>query len=118
MYRRHAERIWAAEKWREKEEEEIRKEKLAREHGLLGKFWNAVTTEEAKQIELDEGDVSTEALIRRAARQKPEMEKPSLMDAHRRREERKRELEEDIRRTKMERERREAEEDRKRALQK
>jgi hypothetical protein len=118
LYRRHAERIWAAEKWRDREEEEIRKEKLAREQGLVGKFWNAVAKEEARQVELDENDVSTEALIRRAARQKPEMQKPKLIDSHRRREERARELAEELRRTKLERERREKEEDRKRALRK
>jgi hypothetical protein len=117
LYRRHAERIWAAEKWRENEEEEIRKEKLAKERGLVGKFWNAVSKEEARQIELDESDVSTEALIRRAARQKPYMEKPMLTDSHRRREERAREVAEETRRTKLERERREKEEDRKRKLQ-
>jgi hypothetical protein len=118
LYRRHAERIWAAEKWRETEEEQIRKEKLARQKGLVGKFWSAVTKEEARQIQLDEEDVSTEALIRRAARQKPQIEKPVLNDAHRRREKRARELEEETRRLRLEREMREKEEDSRKALQK
>jgi hypothetical protein len=115
LYRNHAERIWAAEKWREKEEEAIRQEKLAREQGLVGKFWSAVSKEEARQVELDDEDVSTEALLRRAAMQRPDIEKPVLKDSHRRREERAREVEENIRRTKQERERREREELQKKA---
>jgi hypothetical protein len=106
LYRNHAERIWAAEKWREKEEEKIRQEKLARKQGIIGKFWNAA----GKEVELDEEDVSTDALIKRAAVQKPTVEKPVLRDSHRRREERKREVEENVRKTRMERERREREE--------
>jgi hypothetical protein len=110
LYRNHAERIWAAEKWREKEEEEIRREKLAEEQGLMGKFWNAVGIENAKQIELDENDLSTAALIRRASVQKPEVEKPVLRDSHRRRAERAREIEEETRKKRQEREQREKEE--------
>ena len=109
LYRNHAERIWAAEKWREKEEEAIRKEKLAREQGIIGKFWKAVG-KDVNEVELDEDDLSTDALIRRAARQKPTAEKPVLKDSHRRRVERAREIEENIRRTRFEREQREREE--------
>src|SRR5277367_3497678 len=74
LYRSHAERIWAAEKWRETEEERIRQEKLARERGVLGKFWKAVG-KDVKEVELDEEDVSTDALIRRASVQKLTAEK-------------------------------------------
>jgi hypothetical protein len=109
LYRNHAERIWAAEKWREREEEKIRQEKLVRERGVVGKFWSAVVKEEPKPVELDEQDVSTEALLRRAAVQTPEIEKPVLKDSHRRREERLKEVQENILMTKMERERRERE---------
>lgn len=90
MYRSHADRIWAAEKWREQEEEKIRQEKLARQQGIIGKFWNAVSKDEEPKVELTDEDLSTEALIERAARQKPEVEKPVLKDAHRRRLERER----------------------------
>ena len=109
LYRTHAERIWAAEKWREREEEKIREEKLARKQGLLGKFWNAVGKDGKVEVELDEEDVSTDALIRRAAVQTPPAEKPVLKDSHRRREERQKEIEENLRRTKQEREQRERE---------
>ena len=109
LYRNHAERIWAADKWREKEEEAIRNEKLAREQGIIGKFWNAVG-KDVEEVELDEEDLSTDALIQRASKQKPSMEKPVLKDSHRRRVERAREIEENIRRTRLERARREREE--------
>ena len=68
-------------------------------------------------MELDKEDLSTEALIRRAAMQKPEKEKPVLMDSHRRREERLREIEENSRRTRLEREQREREEDERKKAQ-
>ena len=92
MYRSHAERIWAAEKWRQQEEEKIRQEKLAKQKGILGKFLNAAGKENEEQVELTEEDLSTEALIERAARQKPPIEKPVLKDSHRLREAREREL--------------------------
>lgn len=111
LYRKHAERIWAAEKWRDKEVEAIRTEKLAQQQGIIGKFWNAANEEDLKQVELDENDLSTDALIRRASTQKPEAEKPVLKDSHRRREERERELRDKIRSTREERERQEKEED-------
>ena len=114
LYRAHAERIWLAERWREKEEKKIKKEKLAIEKGVLGKFWVAGDDEELDKVELSDEDVSTEALIRRASTQKPHLEKPVLKDVHRRRDERARELEENIRRTKEERERQQAADDQKR----
>jgi len=117
LYRSHAERIWAAERWREKEEEKIRKEKLAREQGALGKFWNSVVGEGEKKVELNDGDLSTEALLRRAAMQKPDEEKPVLRDSHRRREERLREIEENARKTRLEREQREREADERKKAQ-
>lgn len=112
LYRSHAERIWAAEKWREKEEEKIRKEKLAKKQGIWGKFWNMAGGSGAgvEEVELDEEDVSTDNLIKRAAAQKLHVEKPLLKDSHRRREERQREIQEEVRRRKEERERREKEE--------
>jgi hypothetical protein len=111
LYRNHAERIWAAERWREREEERIKQEKFDSERGVVGKFWSAVVNEEPKPVELDEQDVSTEALLRRAAAQKPEIEKPVLKDTHRRREDREKEVQNSITMTKAERERREREED-------
>ena len=110
MYRSHAQRIWDAEKWREREEEAIKREKLARKQGITGALWNAVSKQDPKEVELDEDDVSTEALIRRAARQKPPAEKPVLSDSHRRRGEREQEEIDESRRMKAERERREKEE--------
>jgi len=110
LYRNHAERIWAAERWREREEERIKQEKINRERGIVGKFWSAVVKEEPKPIELDEEDVSTEALLRRAAVQKPELEKPVLKDSHRRREDREKEVQDNIAMTTAERERRGKEE--------
>jgi hypothetical protein len=83
-YKEHADRIWAADKWRKEEEEKIKKEKLAKERGVVGNFWSAVGQEQVKRVELDESDVSTEALLRRAAVQKPPTEKPVLRDTHRR----------------------------------
>lgn len=83
-YKEHADRIWAADKWRKQEEEKIKKEKLAKERSVVGQFWGAVGEEQVKRVELDESEVSTEALLRRAAMQKPSVEKPVLSDPHRR----------------------------------
>lgn len=110
LYRSHADRIWAAEKWREREEEKIRREKWAKERGLLGGFWKEVGKEEVAKVELTEEDLSTDRLIERAAKQSPEVGKPVLRDSHRRREEREREIEEGNRRVRAEREAREREE--------
>ena len=109
LYRSHAERIWAAEKWREREEESMRKEKLAKERGFIHRFWKAVDKASEDEVELDKQDLSTDALIRRAAVQKPTSNKPVLKDSHRRREERAREIEESIRRARLEKEQRERE---------
>jgi len=94
MYKAHAERIWAAEQWREKEEERIRQEKLAKQRGIVGKFWTAVGKQEEEKVELTEEDLSTDALIERASRQKPELQKPALKDAHRLRESKEKDLKE------------------------
>lgn len=118
LYRAHAERIWAAEKWRENEETKIRQEKLSKQRGLVGKFWKQDGKQEADRVELDEEDVSTEALIRRASIQKPQNERPVLTDPHRRREVEAREREENIRRTKQEREKLQREDDQRKAQNK
>jgi hypothetical protein len=82
MYRNHAERLWAAEKWREEEAEKIKQEKLAKQQGIVGRFWKGVLKSK-ENVELAEEDLSTEVLLERAARQKPTVEKPVLRDSHR-----------------------------------
>lgn len=109
LYRSHAERIWQAEKWREKEEEKMKREKWAKQRGLMGQFWGSVGKEELGKVELDDEELTTDRLIERAARQVPGLEKPVLKDPHRRREARQREIEENNRRIRMEREREEEE---------
>jgi hypothetical protein len=104
LYRSHAERIWAAERWRAKEEQLIKEEKLAKEKGVVGRLLSGIDQEEVDNVELTEEDISTEALIRRASVQKHHLDKPILKDAHRRREERAKELEENIQQTKRQRE--------------
>ena len=84
----------------------MKREKWAKQRGLVGSFWGTagVGKEELAKVELDEEDLTTDRLIERAARQHPGQEKPVLRDSHRRREERRREIEENNQRIKAERE--------------
>jgi hypothetical protein len=85
LYRAHAERIWAADKWREKEEDVIRSEKLSKDRGIAGKLLSPPSAAELQKVELTEEDVSPDALIRRASLHPVKVERPVLKDSHRRR---------------------------------
>ena len=87
LYKAHAERIWAADKWREKEEEAIRREKFVKQRGIVSKLMSPPTPEDLQKVQLTEEDVSPDALIQRAASQPAKLERPVLKDSHRRRNE-------------------------------